>query len=795
MTDVFNLDEVDFYYTVSQPLTRKIWGHEETLGKLVRIIRATRPEVLLTMNPAPSPGNHGHHQEAARLAVEAYAAAGDPSRFSHQITREHLRPFSPKRILSRSAWGTQADGEKCAARFVADGATQNTFGVWGGLKAPDGRTWAAAEREAQRTYASQGWAGFPDVPTDPAKLGCDMMTQLAARVPFPEPKSEAANAVTGALDGALTHEPGSVPLGTGLELTTSSHRVLPGVPFTVRASITAPTKGSLANASIALDVPDGWQVKGRSRLGTLRPGVTATTTFTVTASKDAAIDTPARLAGRLTSTQGRGYTDTPVLVSAPVSAHQQYLPQVADYIAWTTSQRLEAFTDIVTPALTVPSGGQRSIKYLLENHSDVAQEATLSLGAPAGFAVSAPRAPLTLAPRSRAKVEAVVRNTDASIPTGMYGGAEGDHPYTVTAHTRNGPASTATNVLQLLPSTTIPASASAPKVDGVVSPREYSGPALDLSRRWEGEWCTSSADCSATAHLTWNDDTLYIAVAVTDDVAGTALMKNDCKRHWRTDAVEIAIDPRGDSENTSSTFKAAIVPFTKEGGACYLRDADNHQGDGHSTAPGMRVASKVNSPYTGYTIETAIPMSLLPGAVDPALLGINILPYDSDTDDKTGQTRIGWSPWGGVQGDPSRWGLATMPGYTPPAGRPTSATDPIMPLTAVSSLDSPDSIEQAVRTNVALAGLPSCTLRTAGWIERTRLGGDTASVWVRAKAAGTAHITVRDAKGNVATATPKVLPGRSRVDVRLSRSLHGPAAVTLGWSDGTGTTASSAKLR
>ena len=66
ITDVYNLDEVDFYYTVSEPLTAQVWDHEEALGKAVRILRQTRPEVVVTMNPAPSPGQHGNHQEAAR---------------------------------------------------------------------------------------------------------------------------------------------------------------------------------------------------------------------------------------------------------------------------------------------------------------------------------------------------------------------------------------------------------------------------------------------------------------------------------------------------------------------------------------------------------------------------------------------------------------------------------------------------------------------------------------------------------------------------------------------------------
>jgi hypothetical protein len=88
----------------------------------------------------------------------------------------------------------------------------------------------------------------------------------------------------------------------------------------------------------------------------------------------------------------------------------------------------------------------------------------------------------------------------------------------------------------------------------------------------------------------------------------------------------------------------------------------------------MEVRSVVSSPYTGYTLEVKIPLDLLPAAVDPARLGLNIFIYDSDTQDKTGQTRLGWSNFNGVQGDPYRWGHATLAGYTPPADRPTTPT-------------------------------------------------------------------------------------------------------------------------
>lgn len=194
-----------------------------------------------------------------------------------------------------------------------------------------------------------------------------------------------------------------------------------------------------------------------------------------------------------------------------------------------------------------------------------------------------------------------------------------------------------------MPSTTTPKATTAPKVDGVVSPGEYTGAAMDLPG-WRAPPGTSAADCSGTAWATWSGDTLYIAAKVVDDTLGTRLATNDsCKRHWRTDSLEIAIDPRGTLENTSTTFKAAIIPVTAEGPACAARrrqppgsgrrDRTRHEVRGHDG----------DALYAGYTAEVAIPMSELPSAIDPARMGLNILPYDSDTQDKTGQTRIGWS--------------------------------------------------------------------------------------------------------------------------------------------------------
>ena len=799
ITDVFNLDEVDFYYTVSNPLTQQIWDHEDTLGKVVRIIRQTRPEILSTMNPAPSPGNHGNHQEAGRLAIEAFTAAADPTRFPEQLSKEGLKTWAPLRLLVRGSAATAPNGAACATGFTLKDTTQNVYGVWSGERAKSGQTWAAVERDAQRVYASQGWATFPDVSSDPNALGCDYFQQVDSRVPFPVPGSSAAGKPSAALDGAVTRAAGTVPLGTRMRVATTKFGVLAGQPFTATVEVTAPAKG-LHRASLKPSVPAGWTVSGSGDLGTLKAGRTVTKTFTVTPAPGATVGDRARVAATLRSDEGKGYSDRPVQVVAPVAGSQQLLPQVADFEKWTGATAGQPqLSGTVSPVLSLASGGSRQVRVDLRNSSAGSQSGTVALDLPAGFSATPGRAAYgPIAAGGAGSVTFTVTNTDTSLKTsnegGTPGGTPGDYAYTITTTSAAG-TSRASAALELVPRTTIAQAAAAPKVDGTDTAGEYPGQAIDISRLWEGTACTSAADCSATAKLAWRDDTLYVLVDVTDDTLGTKLDAADCKRHWRTDSVELAIDPRGTSENTSTTFKAAILPVTAQGGPCYERDADNHQGPGPQTAPGMTIASKVTA-GKGYTVETAIPMSLLPGAVDPERMGLNLFVYDSDTLDLTGQTRLGWSTWGGVQGDPYRWGRAKVEGYTPPADRPTTAPEPVIPLSALSSLDSPPSLQQAVAIDVPLAGGAASTRANSGWVDKARLRGDTALVRLRANAAGTAHVHVVDSAGTVGSRTVAVTGGKHEYGVVLDRAVKGPVTVLVGWQgEAGGTLASKATAR
>ena len=96
--------------TASQNVLQSLasWGHGAALEEMVRLVRLTRPEVILTFFPGVFIGeNHGDHQAAGVVATEAFDLAGDSALFSSQVagpTRrlepylENLRPWQPKKI-------------------------------------------------------------------------------------------------------------------------------------------------------------------------------------------------------------------------------------------------------------------------------------------------------------------------------------------------------------------------------------------------------------------------------------------------------------------------------------------------------------------------------------------------------------------------------------------------------------------------------------------------------------------------------------------------------------------------
>ena len=90
------------------------WNHGRALDEMVRLVRLTRPDVILTWLPDYVVGeNHDDHQAAGVLATEAFDLAGDPTKFPEQVSAprdrtgmmnltEGLHPWQPKKLYYAS---------------------------------------------------------------------------------------------------------------------------------------------------------------------------------------------------------------------------------------------------------------------------------------------------------------------------------------------------------------------------------------------------------------------------------------------------------------------------------------------------------------------------------------------------------------------------------------------------------------------------------------------------------------------------------------------------------------------
>jgi LmbE family N-acetylglucosaminyl deacetylase len=94
---------VDFGYSFSVEESYEKWGRKEIVGDYVRLIRMTRPDVLMTMRP-DGPGGGQHHQASARLAAEAAALSGDPAQYPEQIA-EGLHAWQPRKVYKVAFYG------------------------------------------------------------------------------------------------------------------------------------------------------------------------------------------------------------------------------------------------------------------------------------------------------------------------------------------------------------------------------------------------------------------------------------------------------------------------------------------------------------------------------------------------------------------------------------------------------------------------------------------------------------------------------------------------------------------
>ncbi len=98
LDDQYFTTAVDYGFSKTLDEAMRSWDRDAILGDMVRVIRTNRPLVVISRWYGGERDGHGHHQAAGVLTPLAVRAAADPTRFPEQITREHLRPWTVKRL-------------------------------------------------------------------------------------------------------------------------------------------------------------------------------------------------------------------------------------------------------------------------------------------------------------------------------------------------------------------------------------------------------------------------------------------------------------------------------------------------------------------------------------------------------------------------------------------------------------------------------------------------------------------------------------------------------------------------
>ena len=525
------LDREDFADTESLGITLEKWGHEATLGCLVRLVRSLRPEVVVTMNPAPTPGQHGNHQAAGWLAVEAFDAAADPARFPEQIELESLSPWRPRTLY-----------------FGGAGPHSATIVTTNAL--PDGRIPSVVAGEALSHHRSQAFGNFGAS----AWFGRPQVLQLVKSVvPF---------------------EPQESDLFRGL-----------------------PVEGAVPKRVIAPKAPD-----------------------------------------------------------APAVVGLRFLPRpaVSRYQEWVLEQQIESAAVAFDPDVPVVADEPSPVPFEVLDFPGT-PPGRLQLTVPEGWTVTPPEVEVGTPGRPPTyfrilQVRAPAVGGDGELKAaGKVGGSN------VTARIRLHAVPRLSlkkqTGLELNASATDPAWASIPPTP------------IPHANTWQGT-VTNAADVSAVFRVAHDGTFLWLEVRVRDDVVVSNIEPDDIRGHWRSDSIEVCIDPAAGAEHTLETYKIGIFPFDRSGKVRGARDADARPGAIERVSPGTRLHSE-RLP-DGYLIRTRIPWS--EAGVDPAeveRIGFNVLIYDGDKADAApgeniNESRLAWAPRSGVQGRPEDWGRADL---------------------------------------------------------------------------------------------------------------------------------------
>jgi LmbE family N-acetylglucosaminyl deacetylase len=335
----------DYGFSKSADEALSLWPGNELLEDVVWVVRRFRPQVIVTVFTGTPRDGHGQHQAAGLMAREAFAAAGDPSRFPEQL--EHgVEAWAPDKLYQTS-WRRFIpdldDGSRDVQTGVLDpllgrsllqlsmesrsqhrsqdmGARQtpgpSTTGVilvesrvddedqaifsgidttLVGLAAGLPGEAAVATRGHLEAYRAAVTRAEEGLGLDPEKISGDLMEAMmhlsAARTSAGVDAGMEFDIAIGRKQ-SLTQRAIAAATGVSLEVRSTDDLVVPGQLFEVTAQLWNGGSHTLTAPDVALDVPAGWVASettrdGVSAGGTVEPGTLASWTFEVRLPDDA----------------------------------------------------------------------------------------------------------------------------------------------------------------------------------------------------------------------------------------------------------------------------------------------------------------------------------------------------------------------------------------------------------------------------------------------------------------------------------------------------------------------------
>ena len=217
-TEQYFTRAVDFGFSFSIEETMEKWGHDEILGDYVRLIRMTRPDVMLGMSPVANGGGF-HHNSSGILSREAFKIAGDPAKYPEQI-REGLRPWQPKKYYYPGGGGPGGGGRGGRAGAPpappagapspdAMVSLKNVAVDTSGFDVLLGRTYSEIGTEERSMHKCQGMAQLLSLPAAGAAQRLMLMDTFVT-----EPAGDERSLFDGidtTIPGLATYAPGQPP--------------------------------------------------------------------------------------------------------------------------------------------------------------------------------------------------------------------------------------------------------------------------------------------------------------------------------------------------------------------------------------------------------------------------------------------------------------------------------------------------------------------------------------------------------------------------------------------------------